>query len=50
MTALPLQPPYRLLTVADFVALPENGDVRYELQEGIPMMAASPIPGTRDVC
>ena len=43
MTALPLQP-QRLLTVAEFAALPENGDVRYELQEGALVMSPSPIP------
>jgi Uma2 family endonuclease len=45
MTALPL-PPQRLpLTVADYVALGEDPDgVRYELQEGALVMAASPIP------
>jgi Uma2 family endonuclease len=45
MTALPL-PPQRLpLTVVDYVALGEDPDgVRYELQEGNLVMAASPIP------
>ncbi len=43
MTGLPLQPP-RLLTVAEFAALPENGDVRYELQEGALVMVPSPLP------
>jgi Uma2 family endonuclease len=43
MTALPLQP-HRLLTVAEYAALPENGDVRYELQEGALVMAPSPLP------
>jgi Uma2 family endonuclease len=43
MTALPLQP-HRLLTVAEYAALPENGDVRYELQEGALVMSPSPIP------
>ena len=45
MTALPL-PPQRLpLTVVDYVALGEDPDgVRYELQEGALVMAASPIP------
>ena len=45
MTALPL-PPQRLpLTVADYVALGEDPvGVRYELQEGALVMAASPIP------
>jgi Uma2 family endonuclease len=46
MTALPLPPrPQSLLTVADYVALGEDPDgVRYELQEGILVMAASPFP------
>jgi Uma2 family endonuclease len=43
MTALPLQP-HRLLTVAEYAALPENGDVRYELQEGALVMSPSPVP------
>jgi len=43
MTALPL-PPHRLLTVADYVAIPENGEVRYELQEGNLVMSPSPVP------
>jgi Uma2 family endonuclease len=43
MTALPLQPP-RLLTVAEFAALPENGDVGYELQEGALVMSSGPLP------
>jgi Uma2 family endonuclease len=43
MTALPLQP-HRLLTVAEYAALPENGDVRYELQEGALVMSPSPLP------
>jgi Uma2 family endonuclease len=43
MTALPLQP-HRLLTVAEFASLPENGDVRYELQEGALVMSPSPLP------
>jgi hypothetical protein len=45
-TALPLQPP-RLLTVAGFAALPENGDARYELQEGALVMSPSPLPEPR---
>jgi Uma2 family endonuclease len=46
MTALPLQPgPRPLLTVADFVALPEDGDdARYELQEGVLVMSPRPVP------
>ena len=45
MTALPL-PPQRLpLTVAAYVALGDDPEgVRYELQEGNLVMAASPIP------
>ncbi len=45
MTALPLQPPYRLLTVAEYAALPEDTDgLRRELQEGILVMTPRPIP------
>jgi Uma2 family endonuclease len=45
MTALPLPPHRPLLTVADYVALGEDPDgVRYELQEGVLVMAASPFP------
>lgn len=46
MTALPLPPrPQPLLTVADYIARGEDQDgERYELQEGILVMAASPIP------
>jgi Uma2 family endonuclease len=43
MTALPLQRP-RLLTVAEFAALPEATDGRYELQEGKVVMSPSPVP------
>lgn len=43
MTALPLQPP-RLLTVAEFAALDEAPDGRYELQEGNVVMSPSPAP------
>lgn len=43
MTALPLQPP-RLLTVAEFAALPEAREGRYELQEGHIVMSPSPVP------
>ena len=43
MTALPLQRP-RLLTVAEFAALPEATDGRYELQEGHVVMSPSPVP------
>jgi Uma2 family endonuclease len=48
MTALPLQPP-RLLTVAEFAALPEATDGRYELHEGHIVMSPSPIP-ERQIC
>jgi len=40
--ALPV-PPVRPLTVAEYAALPEDGEIRYELQEGILVMAPSPI-------
>jgi Uma2 family endonuclease len=43
MTALPLQP-RRLLTVAEFAALPEASDGRYELQEGNLVMSPRPVP------
>jgi Uma2 family endonuclease len=43
MTALPLQPP-RLLTVAEFAALDEAHDGRYELQEGNVVTSPSPPP------
>jgi Uma2 family endonuclease len=43
MTAIPLQPP-RLLTVAEFAALDEAHDGRYELQEGKVVMSPSPPP------
>jgi Uma2 family endonuclease len=43
MTALPLQPP-RLLTVAEFAALDEAPDGRYELQEGNVVISPSPPP------
>ncbi|MHA6628893.1 Uma2 family endonuclease [Pseudonocardia sichuanensis] len=43
MTALPLERP-RLLTVAEFAALPEATDGRYELQEGRVVMSPSPMP------
>ncbi|QYN33090.1 Uma2 family endonuclease [Pseudonocardia sp. DSM 110487] len=39
MTARP-----RLLTVAEFAALPENGDVTCELQEGALVISPSPFP------
>jgi Uma2 family endonuclease len=44
MTALPLPPRRPLLTVADYVALPDDGDVRLELQEGVLMMSPRPVP------
>jgi Uma2 family endonuclease len=43
MTALPSQP-QRLLTVADYLALPEDAEVHHELQEGILVMAPRPVP------
>jgi len=43
MTALPLQHPC-LLTVAEFVALPEDNSIRYELQEGVLVMSPRPVP------
>ena len=43
MTALPSQP-QRLLTVADYLALPEDVEVRHELQEGILVVSARPVP------
>lgn len=43
MTALPFQRP-KLLTVAEFAALPEATDGRYELQEGRLVMSPSPVP------
>ena len=50
MTALPVPPeprpayPRRPLTVADYLALPEDPGNRTELQEGMVVMAARPIP------
>ena len=45
MTALPLPPRGLPLTVADYVDLGEDPDgVRYELQDGNLVMAASPMP------
>lgn len=43
MTALPLQRP-RLLSVAEFTALPEDSEARYELQEGNIVMSPMPVP------
>ncbi|MFC4951105.1 hypothetical protein [Pseudonocardia sp. GCM10023141] len=45
MTALPLQQP-RLLTVAEFAALGETAEGRYELHEGTIVMAAFSAPAT----
>ena len=44
MTALPFQRP-QLLTAAEFAALPEATDGRYELQEGKIVMSPGPAPG-----
>lgn len=43
MTAVPLPRP-QLLTVAEFAALPEATDGRYELQEGKIVTSPSPVP------
>ncbi len=43
MTALPLPRP-RLLTAAEFAALDEATDGRYELQDGNVVMSPSPVP------
>ncbi len=43
MTALPT-PPIRPLTVADYLALPEDSEIRYELQEGALVMSPSSVP------
>ena len=43
MTALPLPRP-RLLTAAEFAALDEAVDGRYELQDGNVVMSPSPVP------
>ncbi|MDQ3988437.1 MAG: Uma2 family endonuclease [Actinomycetota bacterium] len=40
--ALPV-PPVRPLTVAEYAALPEDGEIHYELQEGILVMSPSSI-------
>ncbi len=42
MSALPFQPP-GLLTVAEYTALPEDAEIRYELEEGVLVMSPSPI-------
>jgi Uma2 family endonuclease len=39
-----LQPGERLLTVAEYAALPEDDQHRWELQEGIMVMSPSPAP------
>lgn len=39
---VPSQP--QLLTVSDYLALPEDGDSRYELMEGVLVMSPSPRP------
>ena len=44
MTALPVQPPVRLLTIADYAALGEDDQCRWELQEGRLIMSPSPTP------
>jgi Uma2 family endonuclease len=48
MTALPQwlaqQPPERLLTAAEYAALPEDDQHRWELQEGIMVVSPSPAP------
>ena len=43
MTARPSQP-QRLLTVADYLALPEETEVHHELHEGILVMSPRPVP------
>lgn len=43
MTALP-QPLPRLLTVSDYADLPEDTEVRHELEEGVLVMAPRSIP------
>ncbi|MGI5132539.1 Uma2 family endonuclease [Pseudonocardia sp. CA-107938] len=42
MTALPY--PLRPLTAAEYAALPDDADGRYELQEGMRVMSPRPIP------
>lgn len=44
MTALPVPPPGRLLTVAAYEALPEDELYRWELQEGNLIMSPRPTP------
>jgi Uma2 family endonuclease len=44
VTALPVFPQGRLLTIADYAALPEDDQYRWELQEGRLVMSPSPIP------
>ncbi|MGH3752452.1 MAG: Uma2 family endonuclease [Pseudonocardiaceae bacterium] len=41
--ALPV-PPIRPMTVTEYTALPEDDEIRYELQEGILVMSPSPLP------
>jgi len=36
--------PQRLLTLSDFVALPEDDRHRWELQEGVLVVSPSPTP------
>jgi len=40
----PSQPPERLLTVAEYAALPEDDQHRWELEEGIMVVSPSPAP------
>ena len=42
MTGAPMTARRLPLTVADYLAIPENGEVRYELQEGVPIGSPSP--------
>jgi Uma2 family endonuclease len=42
MTALPFQ--LRPMTAAEYAALPDDADERYELQEGMRVMSPRPIP------
>lgn len=43
MTALPSRP-HRLLTVADYLELPEDAEAHHELQEGVLVMSPRPVP------
>lgn len=47
MTALPL-PLDRLLTVAEYEALPEDGETRHELEEGVLVTSRSRCASTLD--